>query len=88
MTRAQAERALQNGTLDPKTVWSDKDSENFPNRHVRLRAFKMLKSEEPGMENLKRISESAFKEAEERVSENPENTAHPRWIQKVLQPSV
>lgn len=90
MTRVQAERGLQNGSLDPKMVLND--PENFPNRHVRLRAFKLVGSDAPAMENLKKISQSAFETAEQRVQKNPEpdpeNSIHPRWIQKVLRASV
>lgn len=76
MTRAKAEQSLRRGTLTPQEALDDPDG--YPNRHVRLRAFKMT-GQEGSEEALKTISKEA---AELKASQGE----LPRWIQKFLAP--
>lgn len=73
MTRAAAEKALQKGTLSPQDVLEDRDG--YPNRHVRLRAAKMV-GQTGTEEHLKVVSAEVL----DRMKDGPV----PRWVQKFL----
>lgn len=82
MTRAGAEKALKAGTLSPQTVLSD--LEGFPNRHVRLKAFRMTgqAADEKALENISKAASDRVAE----LKDNPE--LFPKWIQKFLTPQT
>jgi len=65
MTRVQAERALQSGSLDPQKVFHPETGmDDFPNYHVRYRAFKMLDLQASPEEGIKKISPEKYERLE------------------------